>query len=146
MIRKNYGLPGILNGTTDSEEELMEQARKAVYKKLGVASGAKPIMHAPTDHDEDLYYVSKIKPIEIKNRLIHESLVKEECHCCEFNERRVIDYKVPLILNFKDLVPETVTVKISCIRKGHVKRFKPFTEEESIRNAQFWDSWKNKNP
>ena len=51
-----------------------------------------------------------------------------------------------LILNFKDLVPETVTVKISCIRKGHVKRFKPFTEEESIRNAQFWDSWKNKKP
>jgi len=71
MIRKNYGLPGILNGTTDSEEELMEQARKAVYKKLGVASGAKPIMHAPTDHDEDLYYVSKIKPIEIKNKFGH---------------------------------------------------------------------------
>ena len=46
--------------------------------------------------------VSNYNPIEIKDRLIHESLVKEECYCCEFNERRVVDYKVPLILNFKD--------------------------------------------
>ena len=44
--------------------------------------------------------VSNYKPQEIKDRLIHESLVKEECYCCEFNERRVVDYKVPLILNF----------------------------------------------
>ena len=51
-----------------------------------------------------------------------------------------------LILNFKDFVPDTVTIKISCIRKGHVKRFKPFTEEEAMRNTQFWDSWKNKKP
>ena len=29
-------------------------------------------------------------------------MIKEECNCCEFNERRVLDYKVPLILNFKD--------------------------------------------
>ena len=68
MIKKNYGLPGILNGTTDSEAELMDQARAAVAKKLGVSSLAKPVMHAPTDRDEDLYYVSKIKPIEIKNK------------------------------------------------------------------------------
>ena len=46
--------------------------------------------------------ISNYKPVEIKERLIHESLIKEECYCCEFNERRVIDYKVPLILNFKD--------------------------------------------
>ena len=46
--------------------------------------------------------LKKDKPQEIKDRLIHESLVKEECYCCEFNERRVVDYKVPLILNFKD--------------------------------------------
>ncbi len=46
--------------------------------------------------------ISNYKPQEIKDRLIHESLIKEECHCCKFNERRVVDYKVPLILNFKD--------------------------------------------
>ena len=46
--------------------------------------------------------VSNYSPKELKERLIHEALIKEECSCCEFNERRVLDYKVPLILNFKD--------------------------------------------
>ena len=46
--------------------------------------------------------VSNYSPKELKERLIHEALIKEECNCCEFNERRVLDYKVPLILNFKD--------------------------------------------
>ena len=46
--------------------------------------------------------VSNYSPKELKERLLHESLIAEECACCEFNERRVVDYKVPLILNFKD--------------------------------------------
>ena len=46
--------------------------------------------------------VSNYSPKELKERLIHESLIKEECNKCGFNERRVVDYKVPLILNFKD--------------------------------------------
>ena len=46
--------------------------------------------------------ISNYKPQEIKDRLIHEGLLAEECHSCGFNERRVVDYKVPLILNFKD--------------------------------------------
>ena len=28
--------------------------------------------------------------------------MKEECSCCSFNERRVSDYKIPILLNFKD--------------------------------------------
>ena len=46
--------------------------------------------------------ISNYKPQEIKERLIHESLIAEECNSCGFNERRVVDYKVPLILNFID--------------------------------------------
>jgi 5-methylcytosine-specific restriction endonuclease McrA len=46
--------------------------------------------------------VSNYDPKEIKDRLIHESLIAEECCKCGFHERRVVDYKVPLILNFQD--------------------------------------------
>ena len=46
--------------------------------------------------------ISNYKPVELKDRLIHEGLLAEECNSCGFNERRVVDYKVPLILNFKD--------------------------------------------
>jgi transposase len=41
-------------------------------------------------------------PEKIKSRLIAEALVKDECYCCGFHERRITDYKAPLLLNFKD--------------------------------------------
>jgi len=68
---KNFGLPGIIDGTTASEAELQEDARRAVMKKLGVTSWAKPSMHAPADQDLDLYVempIKKEKPIvEVKD-------------------------------------------------------------------------------
>ena len=45
------------------------------------------------------------KPDFIKTKMIEEGILKEECVICEFHERRVNDYKVPLILNFKDNNP-----------------------------------------
>jgi hypothetical protein len=41
-------------------------------------------------------------PEKIKARLIAEGYLKEECYACGFCERRVTDYKMPLLLNFKD--------------------------------------------
>ena len=86
---KNFGLPGIIDGTTASEAELQEDARRAVMKKLGVSSWAKPSMHAPADQDLDLYVevpIKKEKPIvEVKdehgftpsqNRGIHKYITR----------------------------------------------------------------------
>lgn len=39
---------------------------------------------------------------KIKYRLITEGYLEETCKECGFNERRVLDYKMPLLLNFKD--------------------------------------------
>ena len=41
-------------------------------------------------------------PDMLKTRLIQEGFIEEKCNKCGFNERRVVDYKVPLILNFLD--------------------------------------------
>lgn len=41
-------------------------------------------------------------PLKIKYRLMQEGYLKEECAICGFNERRVIDYKIPLLLHHKD--------------------------------------------
>jgi len=41
-------------------------------------------------------------PEKIKARGIAEGYLKDECYHCGFCERRVTDYKVPLLLNFKD--------------------------------------------
>ena len=41
-------------------------------------------------------------PEKIKSRLIAEAYLKDECYHCGFNERRITDYKTPLLLHFKD--------------------------------------------
>jgi len=41
-------------------------------------------------------------PEKIKYRLITEGYLEEKCASCGFQERRVLDYKMPLLLNFKD--------------------------------------------
>lgn len=41
-------------------------------------------------------------PEKIKSRLIAEAYLKDECYHCGFNERRVTDYKTPLLMYFKD--------------------------------------------
>jgi hypothetical protein len=45
---------------------------------------------------------SHFNPQKIKYRLTTEGYLKEECYNCGFHERRVTDYKIPLILHFKD--------------------------------------------
>lgn len=37
-----------------------------------------------------------------KENLIKEGLIEEKCCRCDFHERRVMDFRVPVILNFKD--------------------------------------------
>ena len=45
---------------------------------------------------------SSFSPDKLKYRLITEGFLAEECAVCKFHERRVNDYKIPLLLNFKD--------------------------------------------
>jgi len=42
------------------------------------------------------------RPDKVKHRLISEGVLEEKCIRCGFKERRVLDYKIPLVLNFKD--------------------------------------------
>ena len=45
---------------------------------------------------------SSFDPNKIKYVLIEQGYLLEECAVCKFKERRVLDYKVPLLLHFKD--------------------------------------------
>lgn len=45
---------------------------------------------------------SLFDPLKLKWRLINEGFLEEKCATCGFEERRVLDYKVPLILHFKN--------------------------------------------
>jgi hypothetical protein len=39
---------------------------------------------------------------KIRVRGVAEGYLKDECYTCGFQERRITDYKIPLLLNFKD--------------------------------------------
>jgi len=47
-------------------------------------------------------YIESYSVNKLKSRLIQEAILAEECCKCEFNEQRVTDYRVPLLLNYKD--------------------------------------------
>ena len=74
------------------------QSGKGIPKFLS-SKGKEPAL---LDIIEGRVDVSSFSPEKIKYRLIAEGYLEEECSKCGFKERRVTDYKVPLILNFKD--------------------------------------------
>ncbi len=45
---------------------------------------------------------SSFNPNKLKYALIEQGYLLEECAVCSFKERRVMDYKMPLLLHFKD--------------------------------------------
>jgi hypothetical protein len=47
-------------------------------------------------------YTESFSIDKFKRRLIQEAILAEECSCCGFNEQRVSDYRVPLLVNFKN--------------------------------------------
>jgi|TARA_R110000796_G_scaffold176250_1_gene293135 hypothetical protein len=74
------------------------QSGKGIPKFLS-SKGKEPAL---LDIIEGRIDASSFSPEKIKYRLITEGYLEEECDKCCFQERRVTDYKVPLILNFKD--------------------------------------------
>jgi len=79
-------------------EQHKNQSGKGIPKFLR-GQGKEPIL---IDIIEGRVDASSFSPDKIKYRLITEGYLLEECNGCGFKERRVIDYKIPIILHFKD--------------------------------------------
>jgi|TARA_R110000824_G_scaffold113942_4_gene264064 hypothetical protein len=79
-------------------EQHKNQSGVGIPKFLRV-SGKEPAL---MDIIEGRANASSFTPDKIKYRLITEGYLEEKCSICGFEERRVLDYKMPLLLNFKD--------------------------------------------
>lgn len=90
--------------TSDKEEfetlfdEHLNPSGKGIPKFLST-HGAKPPLK---DIIEGRLDPSSFTPEVLKTRLIEEGYLEEKCARCGFNERRILDYKMPLLLHFKD--------------------------------------------
>ena len=74
------------------------QAGKGIPKFL---RGPKKMPHM-IEIIEGRIAASSFEPAKLKYALIEQGYLLEECAVCSFKERRVLDYKVPLLLHFKD--------------------------------------------
>ena len=90
------------NATEEGYDNLFEQhlnpSGKGIPKFLK-SSGKEPAL---LDIIEGRIDASSFSPEKIKYRLVSEGYLLEECSSCGFHERRVSDYKIPLLLHFKD--------------------------------------------
>jgi hypothetical protein len=87
---------------SDTHDNLFEQHKNQCGKGIPKFLRGKGKEPALIDIIEGRTDVSSFSPDKIKYRLITEGHLLEECTTCKFNERRVSDYKMPLLLNFKD--------------------------------------------
>jgi hypothetical protein len=87
---------------SDTHDNLFEQHKNQCGKGIPKFLRGKGKEPALIDIIEGRVDASSFSPDKIKYRLITEGHLLEECAVCKFNERRVNDYKIPLLLNFKD--------------------------------------------
>ena len=79
-------------------QQHMNQSGKGIPKFLK-SKGKEPAL---LDIIEGRASAASFKPEKIKYRLLSEGFLEEKCNQCGFSERRVLDYKTPLLLHFKD--------------------------------------------
>jgi hypothetical protein len=76
----------------------LNRAGKGIPKFLNNGKKAPALI----DIIEGRVNAASFSPEKIKYRLVSEGFLLEECAECGFKERRVLDYKMPLLLHFKD--------------------------------------------
>jgi len=87
---------------SDTHDNLFEQHKNQSGKGIPKFLNSGKSDFAVIDIIEGRLDPSSFNPQKIKYRLIEEGYLAEECNQCGFHERRVLDYKIPLILHFKD--------------------------------------------
>ncbi|MDA9268256.1 hypothetical protein N9P60_00660 [bacterium] len=86
------------NGFDNLFEQHKNQQGKGIKKFLGNGTKLPPLVEIIEGRVDP----SSFNPEKIKYNLLTEGYLKEECYKCGFNERRVMDYKMPLLMHFKN--------------------------------------------
>jgi transposase len=90
------------NYDSETHENLFEQHKNQSGKGIPKFLNGSVKQPAVLDIIEGRVDPSHFTAAKIRDRMIGEGYLDDCCSHCGFNERRVLDYKVPLIMNFKD--------------------------------------------
>jgi hypothetical protein len=81
-------------------------------------------------------------PKRIKERILQEALIEECCSRCKFEERRVLDFRVPLILQHKNGDKEDFrlqNLEFMCYNCSFLYATSPITDEQVIKMEDYLD-------
>lgn len=86
--------------------------------------------------------VESFEPAKIKQRLIFEGYLKEQCTCCGFDEHRLTDQKIPLVLHFRDKNKknyELDNLQLLCYNCSFLYATSPITDKQVLAMEDFVD-------
>ena len=86
--------------------------------------------------------IESFEPAKIKQRLIFEGYLKEECNRCKFHEERLVDKKIPLVLQFKDKNKknyELPNLELLCYNCSFLYSVSPISDKQVIAMEDFVD-------
>jgi len=84
--------------------------------------------------------IESFEPAKIKQRLVFEGYLKEECSRCGFHEERLADQKIPLILQFKDRNKknyELENIELMCYNCSYLYAISPISEKQVIKMEDY---------
>ena len=93
---KNY------EATEPGYDSLFDQHKNQCGKGIPKFLRGPKKMPAMVEIIEGRIAASSFDPNKLKYALIEQGHMVEECAVCGFKERRVLDYRIPLLLHFKD--------------------------------------------
>lgn len=113
--QSNFQAARYLNVTIDTYRKyarlyIDQETGKTLYD-LHINNSGKGIKRVSWRHDISIEKINEIMSSDsyrainqqkLKGRLIYEGILRMECYNCGHHEKRVVDYKQPLILSFKD--------------------------------------------
>lgn len=79
--------------------------------------------------------ITSFEPAKIKQRLIFEGYLKEECSRCGFHEERITDNKIPLVLQFKDrnkVNYELSNIELMCYNCSFLYSVSPISDKQVL--------------
>lgn len=86
--------------------------------------------------------IESFSPAKVKQRLVFEGFLKEECSRCGFHEARLADQKIPLVLQFKDKNKknyELDNIELLCYNCSYLYAVSPISEQQVLKMEDFID-------
>lgn len=113
--QSNFQAARYLNVTIETYRKYarmyVDQGTGKTLYELHKNNSGKGIKRVKWNHDISIDKINEIMTGEsyrainqqkLKGRLIYEGILKMQCYRCGHHEKRVVDYKQPLVLSFKD--------------------------------------------